>query len=60
VLLVQSRDDEQIPVDEGRLLAAALPRREHVELDGLGHTKLLRDEGVIERVVRFLAQPASG
>jgi pimeloyl-ACP methyl ester carboxylesterase len=57
VLLVQSKDDEQIPVADGRLLAAALPNREHVELDGLGHTKLLRDEGVIERVVDFLAYP---
>jgi pimeloyl-ACP methyl ester carboxylesterase len=60
VLLVQSRDDEQISVEDGRLLAAALPNREHVELDGLGHTKLLRDEGVIDRVVRFLTEPASG
>jgi pimeloyl-ACP methyl ester carboxylesterase len=60
VLLVQSRDDEQIAVEDGRLLAASLPSSEHVELDGLGHTKLLRDQGVIERVVQFLAQPASG
>jgi pimeloyl-ACP methyl ester carboxylesterase len=60
VLLVQSVDDEQIPVADGRLLAQALPNVEHVELDGLGHTKLLRDDGVIDRVVQFLASPASG
>jgi pimeloyl-ACP methyl ester carboxylesterase len=59
VLLIQSQDDEQIPVSDGRLLASALPNVEHVELDGLGHTKLLRDEAVIQRVVRFLAEPAS-
>lgn len=58
VLLVQSRDDEQIDVADGRLLAGSLPRYEHVELDGLGHTKLLRDDGVVDRVVRFLSQPA--
>jgi len=60
VLLVQSRDDEQIPVAEGRLLARALPDVEHVELDGLGHTKLLRDPGVVDRVVRFLSGVAPG
>ena len=60
VLLVQSTDDEQISVDDGRLLAAALPNVQHVELAGLGHTKLLRDESVVERVVDFLARPTSG
>lgn len=60
VLLVHSDDDEQIPVDDGRLLAQALPPRgRYVELTGLGHTRLLRDEQVGDRVVRFLTEHRS-
>jgi pimeloyl-ACP methyl ester carboxylesterase len=59
VLLLHSDDDEQIDVADGRLLAEALPAFEYVELTGLGHTKLVRDEGVVARVAEFLSEHVS-
>lgn len=59
VLLMHSDDDDQIDVADGRLLAKALPSCEYVELTGLGHTKVLRDEGVVSRVVDFLSERVS-
>ena len=54
-LVVHDRDDDQIPVDDGHLMSMSLPRGEIVETTGLGHTKLIRDDDVVRRVVDFLA-----
>jgi pimeloyl-ACP methyl ester carboxylesterase/DNA-binding CsgD family transcriptional regulator len=42
-LVLHAAGDEVIPLDEGRLLAAAIPRAEFVELDSRNHI-LLEDE----------------
>lgn len=39
-LVVHARDDEVIPVAEGRLLAAAIPGAEFIELDSRNHILL--------------------
>ncbi len=40
VLLVHGRDDEHIPVAQGRALAAAAPRARYLEVDGEDHLSL--------------------
>jgi pimeloyl-ACP methyl ester carboxylesterase len=56
VLLVHSRDDEQVAVSDGRLLAESLQNCEYVELAGLTHAKTLRDPGVLDLVTQFVEQ----
>jgi pimeloyl-ACP methyl ester carboxylesterase len=53
-LMVHSADDDQISSADVEMLADAWEGAELVELDGLGHNKLLRDPDVIERVATFL------
>lgn len=53
-LIVHDVDDDQVPCDDGRLLAVSLPRSEYIETSGLGHAKLIRDDDVVRRVVEFL------
>ena len=56
-LVVADRSDRQVPyadaVDLARSVGAEL-----VTTDGLGHRKVLRDAGVVARVVDFVAAPA--
>lgn len=53
-LVIHDRDDGDVPVTEGRLLAAHWPGAELVETSGLGHRKILRDPEVIARVAEFV------
>ncbi|HVF54447.1 MAG TPA: alpha/beta fold hydrolase [Actinomycetota bacterium] len=53
VLIVHDREDEQVPLTDGERLADAIDA-ELVETSGLGHTKILRDRKVIERVCSFV------
>jgi pimeloyl-ACP methyl ester carboxylesterase len=57
-LVVHDRHDREIPFDEGRRIAQAWPDVRLITTDGLGHRRLLRDPGVVDAVVRFVA--ASG
>ncbi|MFC7404127.1 alpha/beta fold hydrolase [Georgenia alba] len=52
-LVVHDRQDKEVPYTEGERLAAAWPGAELVTTEGLGHQRILRDEGVIHRVVDF-------
>ncbi|HVE99188.1 MAG TPA: alpha/beta hydrolase [Mycobacteriales bacterium] len=54
-LVLHDHDDDQVPLDDGHLMAMSLPRSEFVETAGLGHAKLIRDDDVVRRVVDFLA-----
>ncbi len=58
VLLVHDRDDEAVPQQHSCELHALLPRSTLLVTQGLGHNRLLRDPGVIERIVEFLAGAA--
>ena len=54
-LLLHDRHDEFVPFSEAEAVAAAWPSAEFVPLRGVGHNQILRDAGVIARVVDFLA-----
>jgi pimeloyl-ACP methyl ester carboxylesterase/DNA-binding CsgD family transcriptional regulator len=62
-LVLHARNDEVIPVGEGRLLATAIPGAEFVELDSRKHI-LLEDEPAwprfCEAVTSFLALESAG
>ncbi len=61
-LLIHDQEDQVVPISEGQRLANAWPHAELLVTQGLGHSRLLRDEQIIERVQRFicaaLPQPA--
>jgi hypothetical protein len=54
LLVVHDRDDAEIPWQDGAAVADAWPRAELVLTRGLGHNRVLKDAGVITRVVAFL------
>jgi pimeloyl-ACP methyl ester carboxylesterase len=54
-LIVHSIDDRTCDVNGARRVAAAWRTSELLELDGLGHNRILRDPGAIERIANFIA-----
>lgn len=55
VLVLHSRDDREVELSEGELLAATWGAgAQLVVKDGLGHRRLLRDSGCIDAAVQFL------
>jgi Serine aminopeptidase, S33 len=54
LLVVHDRDDHEIPWREGAAVADAWTGAELALTRGLGHHRLLKDDGVIARVVAFL------
>ncbi|TIM07547.1 alpha/beta fold hydrolase [Mesorhizobium sp.] len=55
-LVIHAPDDREVSADHARLYAGA---GDHVRLywaDGLGHRRILADEGVVERAVGFVAE----
>jgi pimeloyl-ACP methyl ester carboxylesterase len=55
VLVVHDREDDETPWSGGARVARSWPRGELVTTHGLGHRRLLRDPGVLERVAAFAA-----
>jgi pimeloyl-ACP methyl ester carboxylesterase len=53
-LVAHDRDDGDVPVDNGRTLAAQWPGARLHETGGLGHRKILRDPEVIRSVGEFV------
>jgi pimeloyl-ACP methyl ester carboxylesterase len=54
-LIVHSTDDREVPVAASRRLAQAWPGAERVQVEGLGHRRLLRNPAVVSRVADFVA-----
>jgi pimeloyl-ACP methyl ester carboxylesterase len=54
-MIVHSLDDDVCEVRGARAVAAAWRGSEFVEVDGLGHKRILRDPAVIEHIVEFVA-----
>lgn len=52
-LVVHSRDDVEVAFDDALRIAKAWPGAGLLELDGLGHRRLLRDPSVLERIADF-------
>jgi len=57
-LIIHDRDDRDIPWREGEAVARAWPHARFLSTEGLGHRRILRDPGVIGRVVDFLRTTA--
>lgn len=56
-LVVHGGEDLIVPVENGRMLAARLPRAELVELPGRGHNLMLEDPATFNRLVEeFLSR----
>jgi len=55
-LIIHDEDDYDVLVEQGEQLAVAWPGAELLKTRGLGHRRILRDAGVVEAAVRFLAQ----
>ncbi|WP_433548673.1 alpha/beta hydrolase [Streptomyces sp. CA-294286] len=62
LLVVHDAHDPESPLPDSRALVDAWPEAELVEVENLGHTRVLRDEGIVRRVVAFMteAEDASG
>lgn len=60
LLVVHDEDDREVPVDRGRILAAAWPGAELEVTRGLGHLRILRDAGVVARVTAFVDGSSRG
>jgi len=57
VLVVHDTDDDEVPHEEGRSLARALPEGRFHATHGLGHRRILRDPAVVARVAAFVLGP---
>ena len=58
-LLVHDQEDHDVPYREGMALAQAWPGATHVQTQGLGHRRILRDPQVVARVVAFMAESST-
>jgi pimeloyl-ACP methyl ester carboxylesterase len=56
MLLVHDEEDRDVPVARGRLLASSWSGAEQLITRGLGHTRILKEPAVIERVVDFVTR----
>jgi pimeloyl-ACP methyl ester carboxylesterase len=54
-LIVHSADDRTTEIEGARKVAAAWPGSMFLEVDGLGHSRILRDPAVIARIVSFIS-----
>ena len=54
-LIVHSTDDREVPVSASRRMAQAWAGSQRVQVEGLGHRRLLRNPAVVNRVVDFIA-----
>jgi pimeloyl-ACP methyl ester carboxylesterase len=55
LLIVHDADDEEVPIAQGREVAAAWPGARFVETHGLGHRRILSDPAVIRETAEFLS-----
>ncbi len=58
-LVVHDRHDKEVRWEDGAAIAGSWPGATLLTTEGLGHRRILRDAGVIDQVVAFLAQRLS-
>lgn len=56
LLVVHDADDRVVPLSDGATLASRAPQGHLVTTTGLGHTRILRAEAMLDAVVPFIAQ----
>lgn len=54
-LIVHDRADREVPYSEGADAARLIPDALLVTVESLGHRRILRDDGVVERIAAFIA-----
>jgi pimeloyl-ACP methyl ester carboxylesterase len=54
LLVIHDEQDRGTPVSESEALVAVWPGAELVKMQGLGHTRILSDEGTVRRTVAFV------
>lgn len=59
LLIVHDHEDREVPFEEGRALADAWPNSRLLETQGLGHRRIIRDEGVVRAATEFIAESSS-
>jgi len=57
-LFIHSQDDRVVSIADGRETAAHWPGAAFFAVDGLGHSRILRDDGIIKKSIDFLAAKA--
>lgn len=55
LLVIHDQDDRDVPPHHGAAVAASWPGAQLVETSGLGHSRILRDAGVVAQAVSFVA-----
>jgi pimeloyl-ACP methyl ester carboxylesterase len=55
LLVLHDRQDREVPLEDGERVAREAVDGRLVVTEGLGHRRILRDPGVAEQAVRFLA-----
>ena len=60
VLLVHDEDDKEVSMEHPLELLRQYPSARLLKTKGLGHTRILKDDRVINEIVKFVQQPASG
>ena len=58
-LVIHDQDDKEVPVTDGKAIAAHAPGTRFLETKGLGHRRILHSSSVAEAVVSFLKAPPS-
>jgi pimeloyl-ACP methyl ester carboxylesterase len=56
-LLVHDASDQYIPLADGEMVSLTIKGAQLVRTKGLGHMRILQEEGVIERVSQFISKP---
>jgi pimeloyl-ACP methyl ester carboxylesterase len=56
LMIIQDHDDEDVPLKHAHHLVKLYPQAKLVETKGLGHTRILKDDFVIEQCVTFMRQ----
>jgi pimeloyl-ACP methyl ester carboxylesterase len=53
-LFVHDRDDAEVPFENTLRLAGRMPQARVLRTHGLGHRRLLREQGVVEAIAGFV------
>lgn len=59
LLLVHDEDDSEVKLDHPRALMKQFPQAQFIQTKGLGHTRILKDNNVIQGIVTFLSRHSS-
>jgi len=59
LLMVHDEEDAEVSISQAEALVDLYPSATLMRTTGLGHTRILRDDGVIQACVTFVSQPAS-